>query len=311
MLTIDPAVGVPPTPTQEPVSSDRVHRGTRRLLSAFALLTALATHQLLVLGGETNHYWAWTIQSEPTGAFLGSAYAAGFVLSVLALRQRSWERIRVAVTTVTVFTVLTLVATIAHSHKLHFTAAHAEARAAAWFWLAVYLVVPAVGVTVVLRQGFIPRPATPARRPLPSWLRLLLAGQGAVLLGAGGVLFAAGLAVHHTVQPIAGFWPWPLTPLGAQVIGAWLVAFGMATALVLRDGDLARLRVPAVAYTVFGAFQLAVLATHSGQLDADASPWIYGAALVTIVGVGGYGWWAAGSARPVPGSAVPSPSRPA
>jgi hypothetical protein len=120
------------------------------------------------------------------------------------------------------------------------------------------------------------------------------------LVGAGAVLFAAGLGVHHTVEPIAAFWPWLLTPLGAQAIGAWLIAFGVATAVVLRDGDLARLRVPAAAYTAFGAFQLGVLLTNPAQLDGDASPWVYGALLVTIIGAGGYGLWA-----------VPSPRRPA
>lgn len=81
-------------------------------------------------------------------------------------------------------------------------------------------------------------------------------------------------------------------PLGAQVLGAWLIAFGVATGLVIRDGDLCRLRVPAVAYTVFGVFESVVLLRYRTQMADDASPWIYGAVLASIVVAGGYGWWA-------------------
>jgi hypothetical protein len=303
MITIIPAVDDAPTPTAAP---DLVQPGTRRLLIAFALLTALATHHLLVLGGQTDRYWAWTIQDRPTAAFLGAAYAAGFLLSVLALRRRSWQAVRIAVATVTVFTVLTLVATVVHLHKLHLDAPEFPARAAAWFWLLVYLVVPALGAAVLLRQEPGRPRATPVRRPVPRWLRRLLAGQGLVLGAAGVLLFAGGLAVHHHVEPVTAFWPWPLAPLGAQAIGAWLIAFGVASVLVIRDGDLARLRVPAAAYTAFGVFQLVVLLAYRTQATgSDAVLWSYGLLLASIVAAGGAGWW---SARR---RGIPSGSRPA
>jgi hypothetical protein len=85
---------------------------------AFVVLTAFATVELLVLSDVADRYWAWTIRTELTAAFLGAAYASGFALSVLALRQDRWSRIRVSVVTVTVFTVLTSVATIIHMHRL-------------------------------------------------------------------------------------------------------------------------------------------------------------------------------------------------
>jgi hypothetical protein len=303
MITIAPGLDHPSTRTDDSTDRDRLQARTRHLLVAFAVLTALATYQLLVLGGQTDRHWAWTIEGRPTSAFLGAAYAAGFLLSVLALRQRSWHTVRIAVATVTVFTALTLVATILHAHKLHLDAPEASARAAAWFWLGVYLVVPAVCASVLLRQG----PGRPQKlgRPLPTWLRRLLAGQGMVLGSTGALLFAGGLAVHHHVEPVTAFWPWPLMPLGSQIIGAWLIAFGVATVLVLRDGGLDRLRVPAAAYTAFGAFQLVVLVLFGGEATGGgASLWLYGAVLVSIVGAGGCGWWAAGSP-------VPSPPRPA
>ncbi|SFP82410.1 hypothetical protein SAMN05660464_4331 [Geodermatophilus dictyosporus] len=265
--------------------------GPRCLLTAFTLLTALATHQLLVMGGHTDRHWAWTIQSRPTVAFLGAAYAAGFLLSVLGLRQRSWAHVRVAVSTVTAFTVLTLAATVLHAHRLHLTAGDPLARSAAWIWSAVYVVVPFVGLAVIVRQ----RTGTGSgavRSPLPARLRWVLVAQGLVLAATGAALFAGGATVHHGTGPMTEFWPWALAPLGAQVLGAWLVALGVGAALVVRERDLAHLRVPAVAYTAFGVFQWAVLLRHRDEVDPGApATWAYAALLTVVVATGGYGWW--------------------
>ncbi|MGY1716009.1 hypothetical protein ACI78R_16215 [Geodermatophilus sp. SYSU D01106] len=262
--------------------------GPRRLLAAFALFTALAAHQLLRLGGHTEHAWAWTIQARPTVAFLGAAYAAGFVLSVAALRQRSWAHVRVAVVTVTVFTVLTLAATYWHAHKLHLTAADPLARSAAWVWTAVYLAVPVAGLVVLLRQ---PAHRHGARRALPRWVRAVLAAQGLVLGAVGAVLFASGLSAHHGTHVTGSAWPWALTPLSAQVVGAWLVALGVGAALVVRETDVCRLHVPAVTYTAFGVFQWAVLLRFRDELVAGPALWAYAAVLTAVVATGGYGWW--------------------
>lgn len=275
--------------------ADDLLPGTRVLLVAFALLTGLATNQLLVLGAHTERYWAWTITGRPAAAFLGAAYAAGFVLSVLALRQRSWSRVHVAVKTVGVFTTLTLVATIVHAHRLHLWAADPLARSAAWFWLGVYVAVPAVCVGVVLLQEGRRTRGQTAGLPLPRWLRWLLGGQGAAIFAAGAALFIGALTVHHGTTT-AGFWPWPLSPLGAEVVGAWLIAFGVGAALVIRERDLCRLLVSAVAYTVFGALQLAVLVSFRAELTGSAeSRWTWAALLVAAVATGGFGWWSARS----------------
>jgi hypothetical protein len=287
-MAICTAVRPGPAGTAEDRSSERIRPGTRALLLAFAALTALATNQLLVHGGQTERLWPWTIQSRATVGFLAAAYAAGFLLSVLSLRQRSWSHVRVAVGTVTVFTFLTLLATIVHAHRLHFTDADPLARGAAWFWLAVYVAVPLMGVLVVGRQeGDRPRRQV-ALRPLPAGLRLALAAQGLVLLAAGIVLFLGGLTWHHGMSTI-GIWPWQLTPLSAQALGAWLVAFGVGAGLVLADGDLARLRVPAIAYTAFGGFQLVALLVNGSQMSA--ARWGYGVVLTVVLLTGAYGWW--------------------
>src|SRR5690349_22833 len=59
----------------------------RVLLIAFCMLTALGFGSLYLLAGNTANTFAWTIQPPLTAAFLGAGYGAGFVLSVLSLRE--------------------------------------------------------------------------------------------------------------------------------------------------------------------------------------------------------------------------------
>src|ERR671917_1489943 len=120
-----------------PAVSDGVLPATRKVLVAFAVLTLLAANQLLVVASFTDRYFAWTISARPTSAFLGAAYAAGFVLSVLALRQDRWRDVRVPLVTVTVFTVLTLIPTMIHLHVVHLWDGGWASRVAAWVWLAI------------------------------------------------------------------------------------------------------------------------------------------------------------------------------
>ena len=140
------------------------------LLVVFAVLTLLAVNQLFVLADVADRYWAWTIHTEMTAAFIGAAYAAGFVLSVLSLRQSRWSRIRIPLITVTVFTVLTAVATLVHAHRLNTMSGGPVAEAAAWVWLVVYLVVPIAATVLVLRQELPVGRSGRSARPMPRWL---------------------------------------------------------------------------------------------------------------------------------------------
>ena len=284
-----------PDPSEHPPSAGDIRAGTRWLLVAFSVLTLLGVVQLLLLADVADRYWAWTIHTEATAAFLGAGYAAGFVLAMLSLRQTQWSRIRIPLVTVAAFTVLTCVATLIHLHRLHLTSRGSIARGVAWIWLVVYLLVPVVCLVVIARQERRRKRAEAVLRPMPDWLTVLLAAEGALLFAAGAVLFAGGMVVHHDVPSSAtDFWPWALMPLGAQVTGAWLIAFGVATAMAIRDGDLSRLFVSAVAYTFFGVFELVAVIWHWPQVSLQGTwRWTYPVVLVAIVLTGAYGWCAA------------------
>jgi hypothetical protein len=298
-----PRPGIPAqptlTPTPTPAPADRVQAGTRVLLGVFVVFTLLAVNQLLVLGSRTDRFFAWSITSRPNTAFLGAAYAAGTVLSVLALRQTRWSHVRVPILTVTVFTVLTLGPTVFHRHVLHLMSDDSVARMAARVWLVIYLAVPVAGAVVVLRQNRLARvEPTLVRRPMPAPLAGVLFVQGVALAAIGAVLYAGGTRSHMTMGVQRPGWPWPVTPLTSMVLGAWLLSFGIAVVLAVRERDLSRMLVPAVAYAAFGAFEVAVLlwqraatGTHPLWLCADV------VLFATLVPVGVYGAWAARQRR--------------
>src|SRR3712207_1197324 len=182
-------------PHRERIMTDphgpRILPGTRWLLGAFSVLTLLAFVSLFLMASRTDRYFAWTILPSATAAFVGAAYAAGCLLVVLSLRERAWSRVRVPFVTVLVFTVLTLAATLLHLDPFHFDAPGVVARAAAWFWVAVYVTVPLGMLVMLVAQERLPRADPPARLPLPRGLAAVLVVQGAVFLTVGAVLFAA------------------------------------------------------------------------------------------------------------------------
>lgn len=263
----------------------RLSGAARGLLVAFVLLTALATNQLYILSAHTDAYFAWTIKPPLTAAFLGAGYAAGLVLVLLGLRAQAWVEARIAVVTVAVFSMLTLIATVLHRDRFHYHAPGDIARFAAWFWLGIYIVVPlALAVLIVLHQR---RPGVdpPRRDPVPLWLAGAFGVQGLIMLAVGATMYA----VPSTAKTL---WPWPLTPLTARAVSAWLIAFGVAAVLTLIERDLSRLAAGAVAYTVFGVLELIAVLRFGevGRWDSTAGI-VYLVVLISVVPVGAAGCW--------------------
>ena len=279
-----------PTALEASPGTRRLLPAMRLLLGVFQVLTALAVVALFVLAGNTENTFAWTIEPPLTAAFLGAGYAAGFVLVVLSLRDPVWAHSRLPVLTIFLFVVLTLIATLLHVDRMHFddefVALGPVAKAAAWFWLTVYVAIPVAMVVLLIRQERAPGTDPPARHPVPVVLRAALAIESAALLVAGVGLFA--------LPSTASLWPWTLTPFTARVIAAWLLAFGLATVLAALGGDLAELRTAAIAYAVFGGFVLVAVLRFPGTPAWDTpAAWIFVVMAVLVVLTGAAGWRAA------------------
>jgi hypothetical protein len=260
----------------------------RVLLGVFSVLTALATGALFVLSETTAESFAWTIEPPLSAAFLGAGYAAGFVLVVLSMRDPVWAHSRVPVLTIFFFVVLTLSATLLHRDRMHFadefSGSSMLARGAAWFWLTVYIAIPVAMLILLVRQERAPGTDPPRGHPVPAVLRAALAVESAVLLVVGTLLF-----VDPTTA--TSVWPWPLTPFTGRVLAAWLVAFGLGTAIAAVAGDLAWLRTSTIAYTVFGVLVLVAVARFPATIAwDDPAAWAFLIVAVAVVVTGAAGW---------------------
>jgi hypothetical protein len=220
--------------------------GLRRFFYVAAFLV-FAVGTILFLGStHTARYFAWTIKSPLTAAFLGANYWAAVALELLAARQREWARARVAFGAVLLFTVATLVVTLIHLDRFHFHAGDFVTRLGTWLWLAIYVIVPPVMVVLGLRQLRVPGVDRPRSDPFPKLFGRAMMAEAVVLAGLGIALLIAPLST-------AGVWPWSLTSLTARAIGAWLVGIGVGAGWVAWEADFERARV------AFVAFALAVL----------------------------------------------------
>lgn len=246
-------------------------------------LPFLAGLSLFIGTNDTDRYSAWTIDSAITAAFIGAAYWAGFFLTFVSGLERVWAYARVAVPAVTLFTVCGLLSTLLHDDRFHTDSDRAVTEAVTWLWLVPYFAGLAFLLIVIALQLRAPGVDPPRVATLPGWLRVVLAVQALALVGVGLALFIAPLDVAKDI------WPWKLTPLTGRVVGAWLMALGVGAAQVIVENDWRRSRAAAMAYAVFGALELVVLARYSDDVDfGQTRTIVYVAAIVSILLVGIY-----------------------
>jgi hypothetical protein len=281
--------------------ADRAVTGPMRaILLVAAVLVFLAGLQLTVFPTRTADWFAWTIDVPMTAVFLGAAYWSSAVLEVAGARSARWGRARLAVWTVLAFTVLTLVVTLVHLDTFHLGAEHpTSARLVTWGWLAIYAGVPVVMAAGLVLQARGRGPvADVVRHPLPAGLRLLLVGLALVLLAAGVALLVAPTWA-------AEGWSWPLTPLTARAVGAWLVGLGWAAAHARLLDDADRVRPLGLTGAAFVVLEVVALLRHGDAMDwsgwqvvayVAGLAWI-GAVAVWILLLRGAGAAAPGSSR--------------
>ncbi len=261
---------------------DTIRLLTREMKKWFLLdtgLVAISGLQLFVLTNYTDTFFAWTIMTPITAAFLGAAYWGSVPLVYLSSRQRYWSHARLAVLGVFVFTTLTTAFTLIHLDRFHMDSVFG------WAWLAVYIFVPPALLVLVLRQ--LRHPGTdPARaKPLPGWLRVIIGAQAVVLLILGYFLLISPVSIGEA------YWPWTLSALTGRAVGAWLMGIGTTAAQAVWENDFARMRAASIGYTFLGVLQLATVARYSGMLDwAAPRTWVYLAFVVSMLGVNLYAW---------------------
>ena len=121
--------------------------------------------------------------------------------------------------------------------------------------------------------------------PLVPLMRTALLVQAVVttILGLGLILWADAFDV---------VWPWPLTPLTAGAVGAWLLTIASFSWWALHEGDWTRFRTGVPGFAVFLALVVIGALRYSEPLDWGTwQPWAFFGALAISVSVFAVATW--------------------
>jgi len=243
-----------------------------------AVLVAIAGVQLYILTTRTADFFAWTIGIPLTAAFLGAGYWANLPGLLLAQRLRLWQQVRVYPIATLVFTLFILLTTLRHLDAFHFESGPFSARAAAWAWLLVYLLLPVPLLAIIVGQERAGgRHEYAVSQPLAAWFRalLLLQAVGFTLLGLG---------LSFAPEAVTGIWPWKLTALPAGAVGAWLLGIAAGSWGSFRERDWSHVRVFMPTYLVFFMLQLLAAVRFRGSFTTDgAHTWAYLGIMLTLL----------------------------
>lgn len=232
---------------------------------------------LFLLSTSTDRFFAWTILPPLTAAFLGASYWSSAFMAYMASRERTWAEGRIAAYSALVFAPVTTAATFMHLDLFHLDTFYG------WFWVIAYGIYPPMLAYLLYRQLQTPGGDPPRRAALASWVRVLLAVQGALLLPVGVALFVAPESMNAV-------WPWDLTPLTGRVIAAWTLALGVISAAAAWANDVDQARVGLLSFLSFVILQVIALARFSGDFEwGEVGGWAYLAYLATGLAVGLYG----------------------
>lgn len=246
-------------------------------------LVFIAGAQLFVLSELTHLFFAWTIPSAMTAAFLGAAYWSSIPMLLNSFRQQVWANARIAVLGVWFFTTLTLILTLQYWNRFNWQSEFVTAQFATWVWLGIYILVP-VGLLISwFFQRRLPGGDPPRTKPLPAWFRGVLGVQAFVML-------SVGLTLYFSPTGMIPMWPWTLTSLTAGAIGAWTIGIGLTTAQTMWENDWRRINGSVFAFALLGVLQLVAIARYAGQIDwTNRNAWLYLGFIVSILIVGSIG----------------------
>ncbi|GAB7006135.1 hypothetical protein JCM18899A_36080 [Nocardioides sp. AN3] len=169
------------------------------LLVAFVILYLFPT--------RTGRLWAWQIPATMTSMVLASAYLGGAYFFLRVQRERRWHRIGRGYPAVATFAGLLGIATLLHWDRfLH-------DHLAFWLWAGLYFTAPfaVLGAWIANRRHAI--------RPGADEV-MLRPGERAAVVVLGVLALGQGLVMFLAPSAVIGQWPWPLTPLTCQVMGA-------------------------------------------------------------------------------------------
>ncbi len=238
-----------------------IHPWVRNVFITGCLLSLIAGVQLFMFSTHTDLYFAWTIRSPLTAATLGAFYFGTMAFGGLSARETQWDHVKAPTAGLFAFLWLTGLVTFLHLENFHLLSANLFTRFVAWVWILIYTLVPIGLVLALIQQRHLPLLGeTPVSMPLSSGLRSVLA-----LHGSAGLLI--GTALLLSSGSLLSFWGWPLTPLTAQALAAWLIAYGLMDAVLVFQNNQAACKIPAVGYLVASGMALLALFNFAVEMS--------------------------------------------
>ncbi len=201
----------------------------------FVLLTLLANGLpafliLMIVPQLTDILFVWTIKPAINARLVGVMYSNALLLVAIAAFQTSWERVRINMVVITLFSIF---ATLLTFFYLEPFLAHPWFHLA--YWLTMYFVLffsaPVIFFLQERKQGG----KLPVCIPLSPFARLL--GSVSLIIS-----LIVGLGLLFNIELVNSIWPWVMPPLVGGLIGVLFLTHAAAYAWALFDGDWLRVR---------------------------------------------------------------------
>jgi hypothetical protein len=243
---------------------DRVLPATRILSVVIIpfLIVAFVVLYFFPSAHDTAHLFAWKIVPPFTPMVLGSVYLGGAYFFARAARATEWHRVGGGFVSVGLFATLMGVATIAHWSKF------IHSNVAFWLWAGLYFTTPFLVWGVWLRNRREESRTTAAD--------LMLVPGTARFIGLLGVAAAISTFFLFIFPKTAiHIWPWHLTALTAQVMGA-IFSLGVAGAGVFthRRWTEARILLQVEGF-MLALILVAVIRAHQDFDTARPLTWVF------------------------------------
>jgi len=244
-------------------------------------ILALAWIVLFVFPSDTDHRFAWTIDSRMTVLLMGAGYGSAIYFFARVLTERRWHRVTLGFLPTTVFTWMMLGATLLHWDRFR----HGSAPFLLWFW--VYLVTPTLVPAVwLLNRSHDPGTLEEGDARFPEPIRVAMAVAGIAMAAIAAWLYLApGSVAQH--------WPWPLTPLTARAVAAFVALPAVAWIAMAVDGRWSASRVMLTTVALGLVLLLIAVARAWGEFDpTNPLRIVYVAGLVgTLAAIGVLSVW--------------------
>jgi len=251
---------------------DRVLAPTRWVSIGIVPVLCAAFVVLFFFPTKTKDLWAWTIHPTMTAMMMGGGYLAGAWFFFRAATTTEGHRVLKGLLGTTVFTTLLLGATLSHWDKFN------HGHVSFWAWLLLYVATP----LLLPWLWFNNRKTDPATLGAGDVVVPDPVRAGIAVIGIGQLLFALVLLARPSL--LISHWPWPLTPLTARVIAAFVAFPAVTWALFATDRRWSSFEIPMETAT-FG-LALVLIATMRSADEFHGKAPAYAALLVaTLAGL--------------------------